>query len=76
MWFNADNLWVPEWLIPSETWRAEICCGLDSKLAARTLCEAGILKRGSDAFAQVRKIGGTAKRVFVIGATIFDGSPE
>ena len=32
-----------EWLIPSETWRAEICAGLDPKVVARTLCEAGIL---------------------------------
>jgi hypothetical protein len=42
-------------------------------LAARTLAEAGILKRASDGFQQVRKIGGTAKRVFVIGAAILDG---
>ena len=62
-----------EWLIPPETWRAEICNGLDPKLVARTLAEAGMLKRASDGFQQVRKIDGTAKRVFVIGAAIFDG---
>jgi uncharacterized protein (DUF927 family) len=62
-----------EWLIPPETWRAEICNGLDPKLVARTLADAGMLKRGSDGNQQVRKIGGTAKRVFVIGAAIFDG---
>jgi uncharacterized protein (DUF927 family) len=62
-----------EWLIPPETWRAEICNGLDPKLVARTLADAGMLKRGSDGNQQVRKVGGTAKRVFVIGATIFDG---
>ncbi|MFZ2105416.1 MAG: hypothetical protein WAV18_08530, partial [Roseiarcus sp.] len=62
-----------EWLIPSETWRAEICDGLDPKFVARTLGEAGILRRAIDGFQQVRKIGGTCKRVFVIGAAIFDG---
>jgi len=62
-----------EWLIPSETWRTEICSGLDPKLVARTLCDVGILKRSSDGFQQVRKIAGTATRVFVIGAMIFDG---
>jgi uncharacterized protein (DUF927 family) len=61
-----------EWLIPSETWRAEICTGLDPKFVARTLCEAGILRRAVDGFQQVRNIGGS-KRVFVIGAAIFDG---
>ena len=64
---------VREWLIPSETWRAEICNGLDPKFVARTLGEAGILRRAIDGFQQVRKIGGTCKRVFVIGAAIFDG---
>jgi len=62
-----------EWLIPSETWRAEICAGLDPKFVARTLWQAGILRRAPDGFQQVRTIGGTSKRVFVIGAAIFDG---
>jgi putative DNA primase/helicase len=62
-----------EWLIPPETWRGEICAGLDPKLVARTLWQAGILRRASDGFQQVRTIDGASKRVFVIGAAIFDG---
>ncbi len=62
-----------EWLIPPETWKNEICSGLDPKFVAKTLAEAGILKRASDGNQQVRKIDGANKRVFVIGAAIFDG---
>jgi uncharacterized protein (DUF927 family) len=62
-----------EWLIPPETWKTEICNGLDAKLVARTLADAGMLKRASDGFQSVRKIGGTNKRVFIVTAAIFDG---
>jgi putative DNA primase/helicase len=62
-----------EWLIPPETWRAEICAGLDPKAVARTLGEAGILRRSDDGFQQVRKIRGKSTRVFVIGAAIIEG---
>jgi putative DNA primase/helicase len=71
-WRKGEGL-DREWLIPSETWRNEICAGLDPKFVARTLGDAGILRRASDGFQQVRRIGGTLKRVFVIGAAIFDG---
>ena len=37
------------------------------------LWQAGILRRASDGFQQVRTIDGASKRVFVIGAAIFDG---
>jgi uncharacterized protein (DUF927 family) len=62
-----------EWLIPSETWKSEICGGLDPKFVARTLADAGMLERASDGNQQVRKIGGVNKRVFVINAAIIDG---
>ena len=62
-----------EWLIPSETWRAEICAGLDPKAVARTLCEAGILRRSDDGFQQVRKVRGKPTRVFVIAPAIIEG---
>jgi len=62
-----------EWLIPSETWRAEICAGLDPKLVARALADAGILRPAGDGNQQVRRIDGKLMRVYVIGAAIFDG---
>ena len=35
-----------EWLIPPETWRAEICNGLDSKLVAQNACRSGNVETG------------------------------
>ena len=66
-----------EWLIPSETWKAEVCAGLDSKFVARTLGERNILKRASDGFQRVHKIDGKSMRVYVITPAIFDsGRPD
>src|SRR5271155_5816455 len=50
-----------EWLIPPETWKHEICAGLDAAFVARTLYNKGILERASDGFQPVRKIGGANK---------------
>lgn len=65
-----------EWMIPSETWKAEICQGLDPKLVARVLAERGMLLRATDGFQPVRKIGGANKRVYVLTAKIFDGGDD
>jgi putative DNA primase/helicase len=60
------------WLIPSETWRSEVCVGLDPKFVAQTLSDLNILKRGRDGFQTVRKVEGKCMRVYVITAAIFD----
>ena len=65
-----------EWMIPSETWKAEIGQGLDPKLVARVLAERGMLLRAGDGFQPVRKIGGANKRVYVLTAKIFDGGGD
>jgi putative DNA primase/helicase len=65
-----------EWMIPSETWKAEICHGLDPKLVARVLAERGMLLRAGDGFQPVRKIGGANKRVYVVNSRIFDGGGD
>jgi uncharacterized protein (DUF927 family) len=62
-----------EWLIPSTTWKAEICRGLDPKLVARVLAERGMLERASDGLQPVRKIEGVNTRVYIVKANIFDG---
>lgn len=74
-WRKGEGL-DREWLIPPETWKDEICAGLDPRFVSKTLCDAGILKRSNDGFQQVRKIRGTPKRVFVIGVSIFDGGGD
>ncbi len=65
-----------EWWIPSETWRTEICGGLNPKFVAATLGERGMLEKASDGFQPVRKIDGTNKRVYIINASIFDGAAD
>jgi putative DNA primase/helicase len=62
-----------EWLIPPESWKSEICAGLDAVFVARTLHDKGMLERASDGFQPVRKIGGGNKRVYVANARILAG---
>lgn len=62
-----------EWYIPPETWKAEICQGLDATFVARTLAERGFLHRIGDGFLAVRKIGGRNARVYVVNAGILAG---
>jgi putative DNA primase/helicase len=59
-----------EWLIPPETWKAEVCAGFDSKMVARTLASRNMLERASDGFLSVRKIDGRSKRVYVVKSAI------
>ena len=61
-----------EWLIPSEIWKTDVCNGLDPKLVARVLAQAGMLEPGGDGNQQVRKIGGRSVRVYVITGAIFE----
>jgi uncharacterized protein (DUF927 family) len=67
---------MQEWLIPPEVWKSEVCEGLDPILVARTLAENKMLKRAKDGFRSVVKIEGTAKRVYIITARIFDGNTD
>ena len=62
-----------EWLIPPETWKAEICDGLDAKTVARALADRGHLQRIGDGFLAVRKVGGRNVRVYAVGASILAG---
>jgi putative DNA primase/helicase len=59
-----------EWLIPPETWKAEVCAGFDSRMVARTLASRNMLERASDGFLSVRKIDGRSKRVYVVKPAI------
>jgi uncharacterized protein (DUF927 family) len=65
-----------EYLIPSETWRAEICtpAGLDPAETARTLAASGYLRRGGDRnlMARERLPGMGALRVYAISAALLE----
>ena len=61
-----------EWLIPPETWKAEVVTGHDPKLVAHILAERGMLKRANDGFQRVEKIQGRSQRVYVVTARIVE----
>jgi putative DNA primase/helicase len=63
-----------QWLIPSETWKAEVCSGLDPKAVARALGERGMLAAAGDGWQPTRRIAGRVHRVYVVLATIFEGA--
>jgi putative DNA primase/helicase len=59
-----------QWLIPSETWKAEVAVGHDPTFVARVLADRGMLKRAKDGFQCVEKIQGRSTRVYVVTARI------
>jgi putative DNA primase/helicase len=67
-WRRGD--YAREWLIPPETWKAEVAVGQDPVLVARVLAERGMLKRARDGFQCVERIQGRATRVYVVTASI------
>jgi uncharacterized protein (DUF927 family) len=70
--WRRENGANEEWLIPPETWKAEVAIGHDPKLVARVLAERGMLKRASDGFQRVEKIQGRSQRVYVLTARIVE----
>jgi putative DNA primase/helicase len=59
-----------EWLVPHETWKAEVARGCDPKMVARVLADRGMVKRAADGFQRVEKIHGRSMRVYVVTAKI------
>jgi uncharacterized protein (DUF927 family) len=59
-----------EWLVPPETWKSEICRGMDPVFVARVLAERKMLHRGRDSFQSVRKISASNRRVYVLTVNI------
>ena len=65
-----------QWFIPSGAWREDVCRGLDFKLVARTLADAGMLERSADGNQKVRNISGTSVRVYTVNTAIFEGGGD
>ena len=59
-----------EWLIPPETWKAEVAAGQDPVLVARVLADRGMLKRAKDGFQYVERIQGRLMRAYVVTSRI------
>jgi putative DNA primase/helicase len=66
---GSDRLW----LVPAETWKTEICSGIDAGLAARVLADRGMLLRGDDGLQRVHRIEGRSQRAYTITAEIMGG---
>ena len=67
-----------EWWVATESWKAEICPGLDPQSVARVLHERGMLRRqGGDALQCTVNIGGDHRaRAYVLTAAILDGAGD
>jgi putative DNA primase/helicase len=64
-----------EWLIPPETWKAEVARGHDPQFAARVLSGRGMLISGNDGgLTRVWKIQGKSQRGYVVTASILAGA--
>ena len=65
-----------EWWVLPETWKAQVCAGLDPTRTARILSDRKMLERGADGFASVRKVAGRPTRVYVLTARILAGGAD
>ncbi len=63
----------PRWFVPPETWKVEVCAGLDLRLVARELAKRGIMEKALDGYQPVWKIQGKSQRGYVIMPRMFDG---
>jgi uncharacterized protein (DUF927 family) len=71
---GADREW---WVLP-ESWKAEICAGLDPQFVARALAERGMLRRqGGNILQCTVNVGGDQRvRAYVLTAAILDGGDD
>jgi hypothetical protein len=67
-----------EWWVLPESWKAEICAGLDPQSVARVLAERGMLRRqgGNVLQCTVNVGGGHRVRAYVLTAAILDGGDD
>ena len=64
------------WLVPPETWKTEVCSGLDPVATARILAEHGMLKRDKGKFQRPERTPAGQLRVYVVTAAVFDGGSD
>ena len=68
-----------EYIVTPETWKSELCAGLDPAMVAKTLASCGLLTVGADGKPQVKvRLPTVANpvRAYVIRAEILDGAQE
>lgn len=72
--YADDRLW---YVLP-ETWRSEVCAGLDPVATARILADRGMLRRDPQGKLQrsERTPLKSAQRVYVVTAELFEGGED
>ena len=59
-----------------ETWKDEVCAGLDPTRTARVLADRGMLIPGDKGFTSVRRVSGRPMRVYVLTSKILAGEAD
>jgi uncharacterized protein (DUF927 family) len=73
-WWRGDGD-QRQWVIPPETWRAEVCAGLSPSFVADTLAKLGmLLKDASGKLSRSETIQGKSRRVYVVTSDIFSAT--
>jgi len=65
-----------EWWVLPEVWRQEICSGLDAQFVARTLADAGMLRRPAAGLQVKVRVGVTTLWSYAVTAAILDGAAD
>lgn len=67
-----------EWWIPPQTWRSEVCNGMEPTFVAKVLAERGMLRTQSGRGLQCKvNLGGNARaNCYVLTASILDGGDD
>jgi uncharacterized protein (DUF927 family) len=75
--FRRDHGGDRRWLIPPEVWRNEVCAGINSREAAKTLAGLHMLESdGEGKFSRSETVGGRKQRFYVLKPAIFEGWDE
>jgi putative DNA primase/helicase len=74
--FRQGSGETEEWWCLPETWKGEVCAGLDPTQTARVLADREMLIPGTDSFAAVRRVEGRPLRVYVLTSKILAGEAK
>ncbi|MFG1465078.1 DUF927 domain-containing protein [Xanthobacter sp. DSM 24535] len=74
--FRREHEGRREWLIPKETWHAEVIKGHDPRLAAKTLVKRNMLRRGRDGNTCHVTVDGRPRRFYVLTDAVLGGGSD
>lgn len=74
--FRREHEGRREWLIPKETWHAEVIKGHDPRLAAKTLVKRNMLRRGRDGNTCHVTVDGRLRRFYLLTDAVLGGGAD